>query len=329
MGFLFNQMNGKKVLVTGGAGFLGSNLAKRLVELDAEVTVFTRVEKNKDNLKEILSKIKTIEGSLTNESDVSQAIKDKDYIFHFAWQTDLKKSMISPKEDLMADVLGVINLLEICKKENPEVKIIFSSTTTVIGLPSKIPAGENHSESPLSIYDANKLLAEKYLQIYSRNGLKSCTLRVSNIFGEFQRIDNPNRGVLNFMIGRALRGEKLTVFGSGEFIRDYCYVQNYVDAFILAALSENTNGQAYVLGSGEGRTMNEVVEKIKKIVEQFGGKQVIIERTLFPEGEHDINKRNFAADFSKFREATGWFPRISFDEGLEKTIRFYLNKTSV
>ena len=91
MGFLFNQMNGKKVLVTGGAGFLGSNLTKKLVELNAEVTVFTRVEKNKDNLKEILSKIKTIEGSLTNESDVSQAIKDKDYIFHFAWQTDLKR----------------------------------------------------------------------------------------------------------------------------------------------------------------------------------------------------------------------------------------------
>ena len=326
MGFLFEQMKGKNVLITGGAGFLGSNLAKRLIEIGSSVSILTRIGKNKENLKDVENKIKFIEGNLTNESDVSAAVKNIDYIFHFAWQTDLKKSMINPREDLISDLLGLINLLEVCKKENPSVKIIFASTTTVIGLPSKIPAGEIHAELPLSIYDANKLLAEKYLQIYSRNGLKSCTLRVSNIFGEGQKIDNPNRGVLNFMIGRALRGEILTVFGSGEFIRDYCYVQNYVDAFILAALSDETNGQSYVLGSGEGRTMNEVVEKIKRIVEAMTGKSVVIERKPFPEGEHDINKRNFAADFTKFREATGWYPKISFDEGLEKTIAFFVRK---
>ncbi len=326
MGFIFEQMSGKNVLVTGGAGFLGSNLAKRLIELNSNVTVLTRIGKNRDNLKEVEHKIKFVEGNLTNESDVSDAIKNKDYIFHLAWQTDLKKSMLNSREDLMSDILGLLTLLEVCKRENPNIKIIFASTTTVIGLPLKIPAGENHPELPLSIYDANKLLAEKYLQIYSRNGLKSCTLRVSNIFGELQKIDNPNRGVLNFMVGRALRGEVLTVFGSGEFIRDYCYVQNYVDAFIIAALSENTNGQSYILGSGEGRTMNEVVEKIKKITEAMTGKSVVIERTPFPEGEHDINKRNFVADFSKFKEATGWYPKISFDEGLEKTIGFYVEK---
>ena len=329
MGFLFNQMNGKNVLITGGAGFLGSNLAKKLVELGANVAIFSRIGKNMENLKEILGRIKIIEGSLTNESDVSEAVNGRDYIFHFAWQTDLKKSMLNPKEDLISDLLGLLNLLEICKKKNPNVKIIFASTTTVIGLPIKIPAGENHPELPLSIYDANKLLAEKYLQIYYKNRLKSCTLRVSNIFGEGQKTDNPNRGVLNFMIGRALRGEVLTVFGSGEFIRDYCYVQNYIDAFILAALSEDTNGQSYVLGSGEGRTMNEVVEKIKKIVEAMTGKSVLIERTPFPEGEHDINKRNFVANIEKFKNATGWFPKISFDDGLEKTIGFYVGQNRI
>ncbi len=329
MGFLFDKIAGKNVLITGGAGFLGANLAKRLVELKSNVTIFTRVGKDKSNLSGFEDRLKFIDGSLTNESDVSEAIRGKDYIFHFAWQTDLKKSMLNPREDLIADVLGLLNLVETCKKINPEVKIIFASTTTVIGLPLKIPTGENHPELPLSIYDTNKLLAEKYLQMYFRSGFKSCTLRVSNIFGEGQTTTNPNRGVLNFMVGRALRGEKLTVFGSGEFIRDYCYVQNYVDAFILAALSEETNGQSYVLGSGEGRTMNEVVEKIKKIVEAMAGKQVVIERTPFPEGEHDINKRNFVADFSKFKNATGWFPKISFDEGLEKTIGFYVGRMNI
>ncbi len=326
MDFDFSGMAGKNALITGGAGFLGSNLAKKLVELNANVTLFLSTGKDKKNVADIENKIKIIEGNLTNDADVSDAVKNKDYIFHFAWQTDLKKSMQNPKGDLMADVLGTISLLEICKKENPRVKIIFASTTTVAGLPLKIPTNENHPENPLSIYDANKLLAEKYLQIYFKNGLKFCILRLSNVFGEGQRIDTPNRGVLNFMIGRALRGEKLTVHGKGDFIRDYCYVQNYIDAFILAALSEKTNGEIYVLGSGEGRTMNEVVEKIKKITEDLTGKGVVIEHISFPEGENEINKRNFVADFSKFKNDAGWFPRISFDEGLNRTIEFYLNK---
>ena len=149
---------------------------------------------------------------------------------------------------------------------------------------------------------------------------------MSNVFGEYQRIDNPARGVLNFMIGRALRGEPLTVHGTGDFVRDYTYVQNYIDAFILAAISEKTNGEVFNLGSGEGRTFNEVVEKIKKIVEATTSKNVTIIHIPFPGGENEINKRNEIVDFSKFKQATGWFPKISFDNGLEKTIGFYVDR---
>lgn len=170
-------------------------------------------------------------------------------------------------------------------------------------------------------------MAEKYLNIYYKiYGIKTCSLRLSNIFGEFQRIDNPNRGVLNFMMGRALRGEKLTVYGEGNFVRDYCYVQNYIDAFILAALSERTNGNFYVLGSGEGMTFNEIVEKIKKIVELLTEKKVEITHIPHPQGENEINTRDFIADYSKFKKDTGWFPKISFEEGLKRTVEFYVNK---
>ncbi len=325
MDFDLKQIQGKNVLITGGCGFLGSNLAKKLVELGANVTLFIRPEKERENVKSFESKLNFIEGNLTNEIEVEKAVKNKDYLFHFAWQTDLKRSMIQPKEDLMSDILGLLNLLEVCKKNNPEIKIVFASTVTVIGNVKKIPSNEEEPENPLSIYEANKLIAEKYLQIYYNSyKIKSATLRLSNVFGELQRIDNPNRGILNFMIGRALRGEKLNVYGSGDFIRDYCYVQNYVDAFILAAISENTNGETYVLGSGEGRTFNEVVEKIKKITEQLINKNVLIEHIPFPEEENEINKRNFIADYNKFRRDTGWFPKISFDEGLKRTIEFYV-----
>lgn len=318
-------MSGKKILITGGCGFLGSNLAKRLTEFGANITLFIKPGQDRRNVREIEPLLNIIEGDLLNKKDVLKTIKDIDYLFHFAWQTDLKKSMAQPLEDIKNDLGGILNLLEICKKENPKIKIIFASSTTVIGLPKKISSNEEEQENPLSIYEANKLVSEKYLQIYHKmHGIKTCVLRISNVFGEMQKIDNPNRGVLNFMIGRALRGEILTVYGKGDFIRDYCYIQNYIDAFILAALSEDTNGQIYVLGSGDGRTFNEVVEKIKSVVESEKGIKVDIKHIPFPEEENKINKRNFIADFSKFKKATGWTPKISFDEGLRRTVEFYL-----
>lgn len=326
-------MKGKKVLITGGAGFIGSNLVRRLLEEGVEVSIFVLPGENLENIQDIKSKIENkiniIGGDLTEKKDVEQAIQDKDYLFHFAWQTELKKSMAEPKKDIQNDIIGIINILEICREHNPNIKIIFASSVTVIGETEEISPKEEHREDPISIYEINKLAAEKYLQMYYKiYGLKTCTLRLSNVFGERQRIDNPNRGVLNFMIGRALRGEKITVYGEGDFVRDYCYVQNYIDAFILAALSDKTNGEFFVLGSGQGMTFKEAVTKIKNIVEEITTKKVIIEHVPFPEGEHSINKRNFISDYNKFKEATGWQPRILFEEGLRRTIEFYIKKLS-
>ena len=321
------KLKHKKILITGG-GFLGSNLARRLLDEGNEITLFFRANTDLSRIKDIIGNrnLKLVDGSLLDKEDIKKAIKNKDYLFHFAWQTDLKKSMEKPVEDLNNDVLGLVNILETCKEFNREIKIIFASAVTVIGNASKLPSNEYEEENPLSVYDLHKLIAEKYLQFYYKSfEIKSCVLRLSNVFGEHQKIDNPNRGVLNFMIGKSLRGEPLTVYGDGKWIRDYCYVQNYIDAFILAAESGNTNGEIYVLGSGEGRTFNEAVEKIKSIVESLTGKKVFIEHVPFPESEHEINKRNFIADYSKFNSATNWLPKISFEEGLRKTIEFYYN----
>jgi len=325
-----SKIKGKSVLITGGLGFLGINLSRKLLGLGANVTLFVSPGKNREKVRDIESKLKIFEGNLSSEKDIETAVKNQDFLFHFAWQTDLKKSMLNPGEDVKSDILGLLNILEVSKKINPEIKIIFTSTVTIISEPKKLPVNEDEEDKPLSAYDINKLIAEKYLNMYfSVYGIKSCSLRLSNIFGEHQRIDNPNRGVLNFMIGKSLKGEPLTVYGKGDFIRDYCYVQNYVDAFVLAAVSEKTLGETFVLGSGQGRTFNEVVEKIKEIVEKKTGRKVEITHIPFPDsgkGEEKINKRNFYADIKKFSLATGWIPKISFQEGLEKTIDFYLNK---
>ncbi|MEN9625899.1 MAG: hypothetical protein RL557_227 [archaeon] len=319
-------MHDKNILITGGAGFLASNLARKLLE-ENNITLFVKPNTDKYRIQDIIDhkNLTIIEGNLLDNELLQKIIKDKDYLFHFAWQTDLKKSMAQPSKDLQEDIGGLIILLETCKQINQSIKIIFTSAVTVIGDASQLPSNENEQENPLSVYDLHKLMAEKYLQLYYKNyKLKTCSLRLSNVFGEYQKIDNPNRGVLNFMIGRALRGEPLTVYGDGEFIRDYCYIQNYCDAFIAAAESPKTEGEVFVLGSGEGKTMNQVVQKIKEITEQLTTKKVEIQHIPFPEGSHQINKRNFFADHSKFTQATGWKPTISFDEGLKRTIEFYL-----
>ncbi|PIQ76983.1 hypothetical protein COV83_00205, partial [Candidatus Peregrinibacteria bacterium CG11_big_fil_rev_8_21_14_0_20_49_14] len=201
------KLKDKKILITGGLGFIGSNLARRAVEEGAEVTLFVRSGKSLENIQDIKEKVSVIEGEISKNEDLEKAVKDKNYIFHFAWQTDLKKSMANPEEDISEDLVGVIKLLEVCKNHNKDAKIIFASSVTVIGETDKLSPNELDKENPLSIYEANKLIAEKYLKIYyDVHGIKSTVLRISNVFGERQRIDNPNRGILNFMIGRALRG---------------------------------------------------------------------------------------------------------------------------
>ncbi|MFH1711524.1 MAG: NAD-dependent epimerase/dehydratase [Nanoarchaeota archaeon] len=320
---------GKKVLITGGCGFLGSNLVRRLVKLGAEVSIFILPQEDKTRILDVGQEIEIIEGSLLDEKIIENAVKEKDFLFHFAWQTDLKKSMENPKQDLLNDGLGLIGVLEACRKQNKNIKIVFASTVTVTGNTNSMPSDEDEKINPLSVYDVHKLLAENYLTMYySVYGLKTVSLRLSNVFGEGQRIDSPNRGVLNFMIGRTLRGEKLSVYGDGEFIRDYCYAENYIDAFLAAALSNKTEGNVYVLGSGQGKSFNEVVGKIKEIVEDLAKKEVIIEHVPFPQQDNAINKRNFIANYSKFKRDTEWQPKIGFDEGLKNTISFYYNKKS-
>ncbi len=317
-------MKGKSVVITGGSGFLGSNLASRLVNMGANVTLIVSPNRDRQNITSIEDKVEIIPMRVCESSDFGSLIKGKDYFFHFAWQNDLKKSMENPIQDIKYDLGGLINLLENCRKQKSGLKIIFPSTVTVTGDVKSIPSNGDERANPPSIYDANKLAAENYLKVYSRNyGVNFSCLRLANVFGEGQSIDNPNRGVVNFMIGRALRGEGINLYGDGELVRDYSYVQNFVDAFILAAESKKTNGEIYVLGSGEGRTFNQVASTISKAITEVTGIGVKVNYMPFPEETNQINKRNFIADSSRFRTSTGWQPRVGFEEGIRRTIDFY------
>ena len=316
-----------KILITGGAGFIGSSLAERLAKLNMDITLLIRKGDSKDNLKNFIDKIKLIEGDVCDKELIEELIKDKDFIFHFAWQTELKKANDDPKKNLQENLDGIINILEGCRKYNNNAKIIFPSTVTV--------SDENNfyiedgDINPKSIYDLHKLFAEYYLMMYYKvYGIKYTCLRLANVFGEKQRIDNPKRGILNYFIGQILKGEKIKLYGYGEFIRDYSYIENILDTFLLTILKKETDGHIFTIGSGEGYTMIEIAEIMKKIFNEFNIK-VEYEKVPYPDGISEVEKRNFIADIIKFQKFTGWSPKINIEEGLKKTIDFFMKKNKL
>ena len=322
----FPSFNNKNILITGGLGFLGSNLAHRCLEYGGKVTLFSRSQKHFINICNIKDSVEIVTGDVRDSEKIEEVTKKKDYIFHFASQISHIVSMENPKLDVDVNCNGTLNILESCKRYNPSANIVFAGTVTQAGAINNLPASEMERDFPLSIYEANKLVCEKYLYIYHKvYGLKTVSLRFANIFGERQDINNPRRGVLNHMIKRAMVGEPITVYGDGKFIRDYNYIQNIVDATLSAVNTDRTNGDYYIVGSGVGKTFKEMVEAVNSAVEKNTGKSTKIVFTPFPQDEKRIDSGDFIADYTKFNKTTGWFPRISFEEGLEKTVLFYKN----
>lgn len=322
MKFLIPSFKGEEVLITGGLGFVGSNLAHILINQRASVTLFSLSDKTLKNIKEIQNKVKIVYGDIRDKEKLKQLVKNKGHIFHFAAQNNHFISMQDPYLDIDINCNGTLNLLENCRRFNDKANIVFSSTQP--GKVNKIPANEDDKYEPLTIYEANKLVCEKYLQLYHKvYGLKTTTIRFANVFGERQQVKDASRGVLNHMIRRAMLVEPITVFGEGDLIRDYCYVQNYLEACMIAAKSNKTKGNFYITGSGKGLTFKEMVEKVNNKVKELTGKSTKIVYIPYPEDQKKLDRGNFIADYSKLKNDTGWFPRISFDEGLKKTILFY------
>lgn len=314
----------RNVLITGGCGFIGSNIAHRLVKQGARVSLLARTQAKALNLRGIEEAVEIIDGDIRNKLFLEKAVAGKDDIFHLAGQTSHITSMQQPILDWEINCLGTLNLIEACRDKNQKANIVFAGTVTQIGTPSRLPVDELVCGVPVSIYDAHKAICERYLAIANRCfGLRTTTLRLANVFGQRQQVTDTKRGIVNLMIKRAMLGEPITVYGEGSFIRDYNYVQNIVDAFLLAASSEKTKGEYYVIGSGRGLKFSEAMSKLSEAVNRLCGISAEIQFVPFPQNEARIDSGDFIADSAKFQKATGWKPALSFEEGLEETIRFY------
>lgn len=312
-----------KVLITGGLGLVGSALTRRLVGRGDEVTILTKSKKNILNIEGVIGSMNVIVGDIRDRGAISNAIRDKDCIFHLAGQGSHVDSMKDPFMDLDTNCKATLYILEECKKHNPNVKIVYAGTVREAGPIVGLVATEDQRESPTSIFDLHKLTSEKYLQIYhDAYGMNTTTLRLTNVYGEGNHFTNPALCVVNFFVKKALTDKRLEVYGDGGPLRDYIHVEDVVNAFISAVDSQATNGNYYVIGSGEGRNFKDFLDTLKN---QMEAKNIslIIEKIPTPEMVEKTVQGDVVGNYSKFQKDTNWKPLISFEQGLRRTIEFF------
>lgn len=317
------MFNGKNVLITGGMGFIGSNLAIKLVQLGANVTVMDSMLEeygaNIFNVKDIYDEISINYSDMRDENSLKYIIRGKDIVFNLAGQVSHQDSMTNPFMDLEVNTKAQLTLLETCRQFAPDIRIVFSSTRQIYGRPQYLPVDERHPLSPPDVNGINKLAAEEYHRLYyDVYGLKTVSLRLTNTYGPRQLIKNARQGVIGWFINRAVTGETIKLFGTGEQVRDFNYVDDVTEAMCAVAVNDKACGQVFNL-SGERASLKQIANMLIELTGK-GSLEVV----PFPEERKKIDIGDFYGDSSKLTKVTGWEPRISLKDGLERTVDYYL-----
>lgn len=316
------SFKGKQVLITGGAGFLGSNLAIRLVKEGANVTVMDSMLPNYGgnvfNLKPIQGDFHLNFSDMRDWASLSYIVRGKDFIFNLAGQVSHMDSMQDPITDLEINAKAQLSLLEACRHYNSDAVVVFSSTRQFYGRPQYLPVDERHPLDPPDVNGINKLAGEQYHTLYSRvHGIRTVSLRLTNTYGPRQLIKNARQGFIGWFINRAITAETIELFGTGEQVRDFNYVDDVVEAFLLAASNTACYGRVFNL-SGERSSLETVA---KKLINEAGSGEV--KSVPFPEERKKIDIGDFYGTSKLFESATRWFPSTSLDEGVARTVAYY------
>jgi UDP-glucose 4-epimerase len=310
-----------KALITGGLGFIGSNLAVRLISRGAEVTILDAMVLglggNYFNIEKIKENVVVHEGNLNDKKLIEECVKDKDVIFHLAGQVNHKRSINKPYEDVDIRVNGTISLLEACKNHNPSAKIIYSSTRGVYGNSNKIPVSEKSPVNPMVMYAITSLAAENILSMYKKfYGIESTILRLVNIYGPRHQMQH-SYGIVNYFIMQSMSHKPITIMGTGKIIRDFLFVDDACDAFIECAKNPKTDGKIFNVGSGKKTSFIGLANEIKNVA---NGKVNLVKYTKI---EKQLEPGNFVADISKMKKETRWKPKTKLSDGIKKTVDFY------
>lgn len=313
----------KQVLITGGLGFIGSNLAIRLVELGAVVTLVDSVVPayggNLFNVSGIKDRVHINFSDIRDKYSLAYLVKGKDYIFNLAGQVSHMDSMQDPEVDLEINAQSQLSLLEACRRYNPGVRIVYTSTRQVYGRPQYLPVDEKHPLEPVDINGVNKMAGEHYHLVYNKvYGIRSAILRLTNTYGPRQLVKHNRQGFIGWFIRSVVRGEKVQIFGDGTQLRDLNYVGDVIDALVATACFDGAYGQIMNLGMDKPVSLKGLVELL---IKTYGSGAY--EMVPFPEEKKKIDIGSIYTDFTKIKKLIGWSPKYSLTEGLEETFDFY------
>jgi UDP-glucose 4-epimerase len=307
------------VVITGARGYIGSALAKSLASQGCALRLVSRAAVPR-NFDQASATIEHVQADLRDEQSWQTLLDGADAVVHLSARTDLRAAEANPKEELELNVEPVRALIRAARNFGRPLPVIFASTVTIVGTAPPIPAGEQIQDQPCTVYDGHKLECEAMLRDATREGfLHACSLRLANVYGYGSGVasTNSNRGILNAIMRRAGRGENLTLYGKGEYVRDFIFIGDVVDAFSRAlACDQVRGGDHYVIASGRGYTLARAFNLVAQEALRCTGRAVDIRHVPEPSDLHPIERRNFVGDSSLFQKLTGWRAAVDLPSGI-------------
>jgi UDP-glucose 4-epimerase len=316
------MFEGKQILITGGLGFIGSNLARRLVNVGAHIllvdSLIPEYGGNLYNIHGIEDRLHVNISDVRDEHSMRYLVQGKDYLFNLAGQTSHVDSMNDPYTDLEINCRAQLSILEACRKYNPAIKIVFASTRQIYGKPDYLPVDEHHLLRPVDVNGINKMAGEWYHILYNNvYGLRASALRLTNTYGPRMRVKDARQTFLGIWVRLVVEDKPFEVWG-GEQLRDFNYVEDTIDAMLLAATSDDANGKVFNLGAAPSISLKALAEEL--LAANGSGSYIVRE---FPAERKKIDIGDYYTDYSYIREVLGWQPRVSLREGLERTLAYY------
>ncbi|MEM8532503.1 MAG: NAD-dependent epimerase/dehydratase family protein, partial [Chloroflexota bacterium] len=314
----------KRILITGSTGNIATNLLQELKQADCTIIRLSRPGTQFPNI-DGKAHVQNVTGDMREAALWNEVLEGVDVVFHLAAQTSYAGNAF-PDDDLDMNCVPMLQLLETCRQREWCPAVLFAGTVTQTGLPDHLPVDETHPDRPISIYDLHKLMAEQYLEYFARQGyVRGATLRLANVYGPGPSASGAGRGTLNVMAQRGLLNQKLPIYGSGNYLRDFVYISDVVDAFLRAAkYIDQLNGHHYVIGSGQGHTFASTIRLLSERLAHVAERRAPTYHVEPPRPLLQIEQRNFVANSSRFAEITGWRSQVNLTEGIDRTIDYYL-----
>jgi UDP-glucose 4-epimerase len=314
---------GRRVMITGGLGFIGSNLARALIEAGADVLLVDSLIPdyggNLFNVEGLESRLTINVADIRQQSTMNYLVRDRDVIFNLAGQVSHIDSMRDPETDLEINCRAQLTLLEACRRHNPGVKVVYAGTRQVYGKPSTLPVNEQHLVRPTDINGINKAAGEYYHLVYNNVfHVRACSLRLTNVYGPRQLVKHNRQGFIGWFIRLAVEGKEIQIYGDGSQVRDFVFVDDVVDAFLRAGATDAVNGDVFNVGGAEPISHRDLVEMLIEVAGNGSVRYV-----EWPADKKAIDIGSFYSDSSKFQEATGWQPSVSLREGFRRSVAFY------